>query len=310
METDEPIDLSEVINHVSDGVYVVDAGRKIVLWNDSAARISGFSAEEVSGRCCAEGILTHVDDQGHSLCRNICPLAHTLKDGRQRTARIFLHHKAGHRVPVEIHVHALHNAEGRIVGAVETFRECGDVLAMQASIEHLKSRDVVDVETGLVSRKVAELRLAERVEEMRRFGWPFSVMLVEVDLLQEVRERFGEQLLPVAVRMAARSAQYALRAHDTVGRWDDNNFIAILANAGVTELVGAAERVRMMVDTAYRQTEAGELHVTVSVGASSSRAGDNAGSILQRANHAMYVSRTRGRNRVTIDELDSAQQGR
>ena len=69
---------------------------------------------------------------------------------------------------------------------METFRECSDVIAMRNTIERLKQWGCVDTATGLVSHRIVEDLLEQRVQEMQRFGWPFGVMMIEVDLLQEV----------------------------------------------------------------------------------------------------------------------------
>ena len=85
-----------------------------------------------------------------------------------------------------------------------------------------------------------------------------------------------------------------------MGRWDETTFVAVVANATVAELTSVAERVRMMVDTAYRTMPQGQLHVTVSIGAAAADQKDNAQSVLQKARTSLYASRSGGRNRVTV----------
>ena len=289
-----------VLNHVSDGVYMVDQKRKIIYWNQAAERITGFSAAEVTGRCCADNILTHVDAKGRSLCSNLCPLAHSLVDGKDRDAVVYLHHKLGHRVPVHIGVQVLRNEKGKLVGAVETFRECSDVIALRSTIEQLKQWGCLDLESGLQSRKLAEMKLDQRIQETRRLGWPFGILLIEIDLLGEVRKTFGKQGVTKAVRIAAQSVQNTLRAMDTVGRWDEAQLLAIVANTTAAELEPVAERVRTIVESAYVHLPAGHLHVTVSIGAAGANDRSNQRSLLRQANANLYASRTNGRNRVTV----------
>ena len=50
-----------LLDQLVDGVYVVDPARRIVFWSAGAERITGYTAEEVVGRCCADNILMHVD---------------------------------------------------------------------------------------------------------------------------------------------------------------------------------------------------------------------------------------------------------
>lgn len=296
---------ADIVNHIADGVYVVDMNRRISLWNKAAERITGFTPKEVEGGCCADGLLTHTDVDGQSLCKGNCPLASTLADGEPRQAIVNLHHKSGHRIPVHVDISPVRNEQGQVIGAVETFRECSDVIAMRSAIEHLKHWGCVDVQSGLASRRLVEGRLAERQQEMQRYGWTFGILLIEIDMFKEVRARWGEDGLTAAIRMAGMCVSNSLRSLDTVGRWDDETFLAIVANTSVDGLLTIAERVRTMVDTAYRVTGDGEIHVTVSVGAAAADARDNVASLLLKAQKCLYRSRTQGRNRVTIHGLQT-----
>jgi len=51
-----------VLNSVKDGVYFVDANRKITFWNKSAEHITGFSHFNVINHYCHDNILNHVDE--------------------------------------------------------------------------------------------------------------------------------------------------------------------------------------------------------------------------------------------------------
>lgn len=113
----------EVLNNLYEGVYFLEAGRTIAFWNRGAERITGYPAPEVMGRACADNILCHVDREGTNLCRDKCPAAHTLGDGRPREANVFLLHKDGHRVPVRIRVAPILDAANRIIGVVEVFSD-------------------------------------------------------------------------------------------------------------------------------------------------------------------------------------------
>src|SRR6056297_3396468 len=91
-----------LLEELHEGVYFVDNNRQILYWNKSAERITGYLAEEVVGTHCYDNLLVHVDDNGNSLCRGICPLAMTINTLDKFTGKVYLHHKEGHRVPVTI----------------------------------------------------------------------------------------------------------------------------------------------------------------------------------------------------------------
>ena len=59
---------ARIIDNLYDGLYFVNRDRIITYWNKAAERISGYAANEVVGRSCSDNILTHVDNEGRSLC--------------------------------------------------------------------------------------------------------------------------------------------------------------------------------------------------------------------------------------------------
>lgn len=47
----EPGFYKELLDHLSDGVYFVDRERRILYWNEGASRLTGYTAEELLGKC-------------------------------------------------------------------------------------------------------------------------------------------------------------------------------------------------------------------------------------------------------------------
>ncbi len=289
----------QILDHVSDGVYLLDGQRKILYWNHAAEQLTGFTAEEVVGRSCGDNILTHVDQQGCGLCRGMCPAAHTLADGKQRSAEVFLHHKDGHRVAVKISCSAVRDDTGKIIAVAETFTDNAQIGGARATIDQLKRQAMNDLETRLPNRKYAESRLQARLEEMRRYGWQLGVFLAEVDMLAEL-QKHGDAINGRVLRMVGGSLTNATRSLDCVARWSVGQFIGIVANAPMEQLQQVCERARMMVQTSYLNVPGGPLRATVSIGATASERGDTIESLMRRAEVCLYHSRGQGRNRVTL----------
>jgi PAS domain S-box-containing protein len=116
-------DAGRALADVAEAAYAVDLDRRILSWNQAAEQVTGYRAEEVIGRRCADGLLNHVDEHGEMLCGSRCPLLATMKDGQERRTRIWLHHRKGHLVPVVISATAVRSEAGATIGAVETFHD-------------------------------------------------------------------------------------------------------------------------------------------------------------------------------------------
>jgi len=114
-----------LIDSLTDGVYITDTERKILLWNRAAERITGWTADDIVGRSCFDNILCHVDKNGHCLCgEEHCPLHRCMVTGQASEAPLLIYaqSKSGNRVPVEVTVAPLRDRAGETVGGIEIFR--------------------------------------------------------------------------------------------------------------------------------------------------------------------------------------------
>jgi diguanylate cyclase (GGDEF)-like protein/PAS domain S-box-containing protein len=291
--------LREILETVADGVYIVDRDRRIVWWNRGAERLTGFSRGEIVRTLCYDDNLRHVDDRGTPLCVGHCPLVHAMEEGAPRTDRVFLHHKAGHRVPVEVNVFPLRDAAGSVVGAVEVFR---DISALEEPVsgEELRRMALLDPLTELGNRRYAEITLGSRLSEMNRYGWSLGVLFVDIDRFKEINDRHGHVAGDEALRMVARTLRHAARASDFVGRWGGDEFIVLLPNATRVELTAASERFRALVESSGLRLPSGFLNVTASIGATLARVEEAPDSVVRRADSLMYQAKGDGRNRVIV----------
>jgi len=121
-----------VLDSLNVGVYVTDRSRRIVYWGKAAEQITGWPAREVVGKCCHEGVLCHVDKDGHQLCgEEHCPLHRSMVTAQSSTVPIIVFARTpdGGRVPLQVTVAPLRNGQGEVVGGVETFRDLSQEFA-------------------------------------------------------------------------------------------------------------------------------------------------------------------------------------
>jgi diguanylate cyclase (GGDEF)-like protein/PAS domain S-box-containing protein len=281
-------------------VYVTDRDRRIVLWSRGAERISGYPSAEVLGRRCSDNILIHVDDHGAPLCLGRCPLADTLLDGETRGAEVHLHHRDGHRVPVRVRVSPILDAADRIVGAVEVFSPHGAHLAALQRIEELEALAYLDALTGVGNRRYTEQTLQARLEELRRYGWSFAVLFIDIDNFKELNDAHGHDVGDAVLRMVARTLAGSLRSFDFLGRWGGEEFLAVVPMQLEAQLAPLAGRCRALVESAVLEHGSAPVRVTVSIGATIAGANDTLDGLVARADGLMYRSKAEGRNRVTL----------
>lgn len=289
-----------VVDALPDGVYVTDRQRRIVYWNRGAEQIAGYAAAEVLGSRCSDDLLMHVDDQGNRLCRTGCPLSATLADGEARSADLYLQHRDGHRVPVRVRVAPLRDPQGRITGAVEVFADNSARLASLQRLQELQQLAYIDPVTGVGNRRFAELTLQARLDELRRYGWTFAVLFIDIDHFKQVNDAHGHEVGDRVLALVARTVAASLRSFDFLGRWGGEEFIAVVPMQIDSLLAPLASRCRALVERSVLRVEGRPLSVTVSIGATMAEATDTPATLVARADELMYRSKQAGRNRVTL----------
>jgi len=132
-------DINAIVESLSDGIYVCDLDRRITYWSKSAERITGWTAEDVVGRQCFDNILCHIDKDGHQLCgEEYCPLHRSMITGTGSEGSLLLYAqgKNGKRIPMQVSVAPMLNADGVVIGGVEVFQ---DASAAVHDLERAKS---------------------------------------------------------------------------------------------------------------------------------------------------------------------------
>ncbi len=289
-----------VIENLQDGVYFVDTNRVIQFWSAGAERITGYALEEVRGHSCSENILVHVDEAGRSMCQGMCPLARTMQHGKPEAARVYLKHKDGHRVPVQVFVAPIRDDLGVIIGGLETFHDASNPPYSIQELEQLKQTLYLCALTGIPNRRYIEETMPVKFEEIRRSGKHVAIMVIDIDHFKRFNDTYGHPTGDLILKMVARTLAHAMRTYDMLGRWGGEEFIAIMVMERPSELLAIADRMRVLVETSSKMISRNKLAVTVSIGAVGADASSSWQETLQLADQRMYQSKKSGRNRVTV----------
>jgi PAS domain S-box-containing protein len=131
MESLANIATEDVINSLSDGIYICDLDRRITYWSKAASRITGWREEDVVGRQCLDNVLCHIDKDGRQLCgEEYCPLHRAMVTGKlsQVSQLIYAQGAQGQRIPMQVTVAPVFNNSGKVIGGVETFRDASAIV--------------------------------------------------------------------------------------------------------------------------------------------------------------------------------------
>lgn len=289
-----------LLEQLYEGVYFVDTQRRITYWNRAAERISGYNSEEVVGHYCQDNILNHVDEAGTQLCFGKCPLVTCIESALPHECELYLHHKQGHRVPVRVRVTPIRNYEGKVIGAIEMFVECGSPKSRADKQAHLHSRGFLDPLSELGNRRYLEIELFKAFQDFRQHGLPFGAVLLDVDHLRVLNEHYGHAVGDQALHAVAQTLAGTVNESHICGRWSVDEFLVLVPHNSVAALGDIAERCRSLVERASIRVGPDQVVVTVSAGACAVDPLDTMGVYIHRLEGLLQRSKYAGRNRVTM----------
>lgn len=297
---EEFANLDNVLEAVFEGVYFVDRNRKIQKWNPGASDLTGYTSDELLHRCCADNILVHVDQSGKELCKSGCPLQQTLEDAKSRQATVYLRHKLGYRVPVVVRTAAIRDASGKLVGAVEAFREIGQADHWKARISELERLAFIDLVTGIPNRHFLETQLNRLLHEFQSVGETFSLCMLDVDHFKSANDDHGHEFGDRVLRTMAQTLLNSLRFSDMLGRWGGDEFVLLLPKTGLERARQVVERSRLLIAETGTPTGSGFLKMTASIGGVVVTAADDRTSLIQGVDEQLYAAKAQGRNCCSV----------
>ncbi len=298
----EPTSVSHelLLDHLQDGVCFVDQENIITYWNKGAERITGFLREDMIGRECETDLLGHGDREGNPVFEAQSPVMRCLGDGSTFEEEVFIQHAEGHRVPVFSRVSPILNSRDEVIGALEVFSDNTSRLQALSRIEELEQLALLCPLTGMGNRRYTQMALDNAFQELRRYGWGFGVLFIDIDHFKQVNDTYGHGVGDEILIMVASALRSGLRSFDFVGRWGGEEFIVLLPNITDDVLKRVAERCQVLVRDATYQHEGKTIQVTVSMGGVLADPEETVEQCVDRADRLMYESKAAGRDRITL----------
>jgi diguanylate cyclase (GGDEF)-like protein len=170
--------------------------------------------------------------------------------------------------------------------------------------EAVLAQTTVDSLTGLGNRASVLSYLEKHADLTRRHHRPLSLILIDLDHFKEVNDRYGHGVGDQVLQRFAQIVMGRIRASDHVGRIGGEEFLVVMPETEGREALAVAEELRKaLAEEAMDSGEPGkEFLVTSCFGVAQFRTEDpDGGSLLARADVALYRAKALGRNRVEFD---------
>jgi two-component system, cell cycle response regulator len=178
-------------------------------------------------------------------------------------------------------------------------RDLGGAIRMAALVEESQRLALTDSLTGLANRRAflaaVELEHARAV----RHGYPLTLVLVDIDHFKQINDRHGHASGDRALAEVGALLRASLRVNDVPARWGGEEFVFALPSTDRRGGQVVAERVREALEALeISDASGGRIPVTASFGVASLEPHETLSALLDRADRAMYLAKTSGRNRV------------
>ena len=162
-----------IVDTLQDGLMVLDPAGNILAVNPAAERLTGYSADELIGNNCKTLNCTGCDVYGRGPGKDWCSL---FVSGQVRGKKCLIADKTRRAVHVVKNASVLRDADGHLLGAVETFTDISEIVRQRQEIDSLrKSCHLEDGHHGLLGESQPMQYLLELVENVAQTEAPVLV---------------------------------------------------------------------------------------------------------------------------------------
>ncbi|THD51303.1 MAG: diguanylate cyclase [Bradyrhizobium sp.] len=310
-----------LMQHLVVPTFVIDAKRRVVIWNRACERVTGVAASEVLGTsrhwrafyakrryCLADLVALGRPDK----LSELYPEQHTVPDGNSfgfSAENWCVMPKLGDRLYLALDAGPIHDEDGNLIAVVETLRDMTDQKRAEMALKALAVKDGL---TGLANRRCFDLALEMEWSRAQRTKKPLALLFADVDHFKLFNDQHGHQRGDECLReVAAVIGESASRPIDLAARYGGEEFAIILPETDREGACKVADRLRQAVmDLRITHDAAGAgPWVTLSVGVVAHVPGSDVGPdwFLGQADQALYAAKRLGRNRViTADAMLAA----
>lgn len=286
-----------VVDNLLDGIVMVDLDKNIMVWNDAAQRITGYTFDEVAVNNYMADLLD-VMILPDSIVFHGHPIHTRTKDEFKRFTELIICHKKGYKVPVVVKSMPVYSGRD-IVGSMAVFTD-NNQLQKRDLFNSLTKQVMTDPLTGLPNRRYIESILPERLEERQRYGGHCCVLFINLDDFSQYNKTYGRNTSDDMLVRLANNFKASLRNTDVIGRWADEEFLGIFEVKSFDQLQMLTQKVKKLITSSKISVNKDQLGVTGSIGVTMAHNGDTPKQLINRSIALMHVSKISGKNCVTI----------
>lgn len=291
-------ELAEVtLSSIGDGVITTDQEGKTTFLNRIAERLTGWSTEAAMGAD-IDQVLRVIDEHSGEPVDNVARKCLRLRQAVGVSGRSLLLTREGRRIPVEDSAAPIWSTESQVLGAVAVFR---DVSHERKLVHQLNWHAAHDNLTGLINRREFEAELAHALSTAKNEGQHHALLFMDLDRFAVINDTCGHGAGDLLLQLLARMLQPLLRESDALARLGGDELGVLLTSCPLAQAISIANAIREAVRNFRFPFNNRFLDISVSIGlVPIDQDSSSMTELLIAADHACFVAKEQGRNRVHL----------
>jgi diguanylate cyclase (GGDEF)-like protein len=171
-------------------------------------------------------------------------------------------------------------------------------IKLEQALKIINELAIRDELTGSHNRRHLIKLIENEKDRTARLGSLFCLCLLDIDFFKRINDTYGHSAGDTVLREFAVTVQRQIRESDSFGRYGGEEFLLMLPETSIDEAIMLAERVRLSIEKIDFSEISEDLALTVSIGVAEFRSGESISQTVARADEALYLAKSSGRNRV------------
>ena len=179
-----------------------------------------------------------------------------------------------------------------------------EISNLQQSLEAIRVESFTDPLTGLGNRKFFDRSIEVAVQNAVESGQPLTLMMFDIDHFKSFNDSFGHLTGDQVLRLVGMALRQSIKGQDITARYGGEEFAVLLPNTALRQALTVADHIRRAIMAKeLKKKSTGEIlgRVTISIGVSMLKPGDDTNSLIDRADACLYAAKRNGRNRVICE---------
>ena len=287
---------SLAIEQSGNSVIVIDPDGLIEYVNPHFEKASGYVLSEVQGK--RPSVLTS-GSQDETLFKEAWE---TISNGEIWHGEIHNKQKDGKLFWESATIAPVHDADGQIVNFIAIKEDISDRKRMEAELQRLATTDPL---TDVLNRRQLTSMTEQELKRAHRYGHITSILMLDLDHLKQINDRFGHGAGDLAIRRTAQVLKDNLRKIDFLGRYGGDEFVIVLPETDCDHAMSLAERLRATVAAKDLLYGTDKFSISITLGLTCVEIKEDESvpdfsQVTSLADEALYAAKAAGRNCIRM----------